>query len=227
MNNLEPISQNYVPAAGRRGLTSSYDRMMAVTMRERTWRPATIDAVLANSPSDILEVGCGTGSNAIPIAAAMPEARVVGIDGDDEVLALAESKAAQADVAVEWVRGLAQDIPLHDASTDVVVMCLLLHHLLPADKRLALAEARRVLRPNGRLVVADWGKPRGLLASAGFYVVQLLDGAATTSEHRNFPLAEIISDAPFENVRTARYWTTPWGSLELCVADAPDVAKSL
>lgn len=221
MNDSHTTTSDYVPAAGRRVLTSVYDPIMAVTMRERVWRPTVLAAALENEPCDVLEVGCGTGSNAIPLAAAAPQACVVGEDGDDEVLMRARSKADKASVAVERKRGLAQRVPLDSASTDVVLMCLLLHHPKPADKQLALAEARRVLRSGGTLVVADWGKPRGLLTSIGFYAVQTLDGFETTRDHRGLPLSKIISDVYFESVRTIQHWTTPWGSLELCAANVP------
>lgn len=211
---------NYVPAAGRRAFTAIYDPMMAVTMRESVWRPAVVDAVLRSSPGDVLEVGCGTGSIAIPLAAAAPQAHVVGVDGDDEVLVRAQMKGEQSGVTIEWQQGLAQDIPRGDDSADVVVMCLVLHHLTSRDKRVALSEILRVLRPGGRLVVADWGKPRGSLTSAGFYAVQLLDGFETTGEHRSTELSTIISNGGFEHVRTEKSWRTFWGSLELCVADA-------
>src|SRR5262249_58339546 len=106
---------------------------------------------------EVLDVGCGTGTLAIALAAG--GARVTGIDGDPEVLALAKAKRG-AD-AVRWREGSATALPVADESADRVVMSLMLHHLGPQARRAALAQAWRVLRFGGRLHVAGWGPPPG------------------------------------------------------------------
>ena len=144
----------YVPAAGRAGLTRFYDLGVRLTMRERQWRPLVVDAVADGSPQTVVDVGCGTGALSIPIAERLPKARVVGVDGDPEVLEIAREKPG-AD-GVEWTEGLAGSLPLKDGEADVVVTSLVLHHLPLATKREMLAETHRVLRSGGRLIVADW-----------------------------------------------------------------------
>ena len=81
--------------------------------------------------------GCWTGTFAIALAAVRPDAQVIGVDGDAEVLALAQRKPGAA--AVMRRRGLAGELPADDASADALVMSRLLHHLDPAGKRAALA----------------------------------------------------------------------------------------
>ena len=72
----------------------------------------------------------------------------------EEMLALARRNAAEAGVDnVEFVRGYLEDIPLPDASVDVVISNCVLN--LAADKSVVLAEAARVLRPGGRLAFSD------------------------------------------------------------------------
>jgi SAM-dependent methyltransferase len=72
----------------------------------------------------------------------------------DEMLALARANATQAGVTnVEFLKGYLEDIPLPDASVDVVISNCVIN--LAADKRVVLAEAARVLRPGGRLAVSD------------------------------------------------------------------------
>jgi ubiquinone/menaquinone biosynthesis C-methylase UbiE len=95
---------------------------MALTMRERRWRPALLDAVSWNVPSagTVVDVGAGTGSFAIALAAARPDATVLAIDGDADVLERARSKQG-ADL-VEWRTGLAGELPLAAGQADVVVM---------------------------------------------------------------------------------------------------------
>lgn len=211
----------YVPAAGHAALTRIYDPFMALTMREDAWRPALRDRVLAELPDGgtVVEVGAGTGTFAIALAAARPAARVVAIDGDPDALAIARAKAGAERVG--WQEGMADQLPLDDASADAVVMSLLLHHLGPEAKHAALVEAQRVLRPGGELHVADWGKPRDPLVRAGFLLLQALDGFPNTRDHAAGRLPGFITTAGFTDVATWRRLRTPWGSLELLAARAP------
>lgn len=210
----------YVPAAGRSGLSSLYDPAMALTMRERTWRPMVVDAVLADPPPRrVLDVGVGTGTLAVEIARRAPKVEIIGIDGDPEILAKAAKKATEYDAQIELIEGRAEKLPVPDDSTDVVVMTLILHHLDSEVKRAALEEARRVLRPGGRLVVADWGKPLDPLSRALFFLLQLLDGFTTTSPHAAGEIPRIIERCGFANVRRAGRRRTAWGTLELLIGE--------
>jgi ubiquinone/menaquinone biosynthesis C-methylase UbiE len=66
-----------------------------------------------------------------------------------------------------WERGYAEEIPVGDGSADQVLSSLMFHHLEPAGRTAMLAEVRRVLRPGGTLVLADFDGSRGLLRGAG------------------------------------------------------------
>jgi ubiquinone/menaquinone biosynthesis C-methylase UbiE len=214
-----PAEQRYVPAAGLSILTRVYDPLIALMMRERSFRGAVLEALLAEPPpATVADIGCGTGTLALAIAERAPQTRVIGVDGDPEVLGIARAKSG-AD-GIEWHEALVDSLPLAEASADAVTMTLLLHHLAPSGKTAALREARRILRPGGRLVIADWGRPRDPLTSTGFLVLQLIDGFAGTSEHRAGGLPGRIEQAGFTAPRLLRTWRTVWGSLELLVAEA-------
>jgi ubiquinone/menaquinone biosynthesis C-methylase UbiE len=151
------IDAEYIPATRWRVFSRLYDPVLALAMREQRFRGLMRERVSADLPEGgtAVDVGCGTGTFGIALASERRDAHVIGIDGDPEILAMARRKPG-AEV-VEWRDGLAQEMPLADASADVVTMSLVLHHLLPADKHEALTEARRVLRPGGRLHVAGAG----------------------------------------------------------------------
>jgi SAM-dependent methyltransferase len=110
--------QRYVTANGRFLPTSLYDRSIANTMREGSWRPRLVRELLEGEPAEVLDLGCGSGTLAIAIAAAPGPHRVTGIDGDPEILAMARAKAGSE--GVEWVEGLADDLPFKAASFDRV-----------------------------------------------------------------------------------------------------------
>jgi ubiquinone/menaquinone biosynthesis C-methylase UbiE len=192
---------------------------MALTMRERSFRPALIAAVLADHPPRVaLDVGCGTGTFALQLAEADPMVQVHGIDGDEAVLALAAQKASRFGERVRFSNGLAGSLPVEDASADVVITSLLLHHLSPTAKLEALSEARRVLTPAGRLVIADWGQPQDHLTRTGFFLLRLLDGFENTADHAAGRLPSRIAQTGFSDIRVEQRWRTIWGSLELITA---------
>jgi ubiquinone/menaquinone biosynthesis C-methylase UbiE len=213
------VAERYVPAAGRPAFTRYYDAVVALTMREATFRGRLSAQVLDGLPSGgcVVDVGCGTGT--LAIALARDGADVVGVDGDAEVLALARAKPG-AD-AVQWRKGLATALPLAGASADRVVMSLLLHHLDAGAKRAALAEAARVLRPGGRLHVADWGRPRDALTRAGAWALTRVDGPEGLREHLAGGVPALLADAGFVAVAVHDRLRTTWGSLELLSAVRP------
>jgi arsenite methyltransferase len=79
---------------------------------------------------------------------------VYGLDMTDEILALAEENARKANVTnVRFLKGLIEEIPLEDASVDVVISNCVVN--LSPEKPRVLAEIVRVLRPGGRVGISD------------------------------------------------------------------------
>ena len=104
----------------------------------------------------VLDVGCGAGIDTILAARQVgPSGRVVGLDMLDEMCWRAQAAANTAGAAdcTEFKRGEMEAIPLQDESVDVVISNGVLN--LSPRKTRALAEVHRVLRPGGRLCVAD------------------------------------------------------------------------
>jgi len=103
----------------------------------------------------VLDLGCGAGGEVIEAACLVgPDGQAFGLDMAEEMLALAAARVAESGLGnIRLLSGLLEDIPLPDASVDVVISNCVIN--LSDDKRQALREARRVLRPHGRLCVTD------------------------------------------------------------------------
>lgn len=119
-------------------------------LQRAVYRPAH-DAVVAELRAEgsrrVLDVGCGTGILAARIGDEGRGPRVVGCD-----LSMGMLRRAAVRLRGAWVQGDALRLPLRDGALDAVVTTQAFHFL--PDRRAALAEFRRVLRPGGLLVIA-------------------------------------------------------------------------
>lgn len=107
----------------------------------------TAQATEGVAAREILELGVGTGMTTKRVLAAHPQARLVGIDESEAML-------AEADIAGDLRVSRLED-PLPEGPFDLVVSCLAIHHLDAEGKRDLFRRIAAVLRPGGRFVLAD------------------------------------------------------------------------
>lgn len=163
----------------------------------------------------VLDIGCGTGGASLACAAL--GGRVVGIDANAEMLAVARSKAPPAGAAgqVEWLQLGAAEIEdrFAEATFDGVVASLALSEMSPEEQRYTLRIARSRLKPGGRLAVADEVRPVGAGSRLWYRIRRAPLAALTwlatqTSTQALADLAGLVRDAGFAAVRETR----PWGA---------------
>jgi ubiquinone/menaquinone biosynthesis C-methylase UbiE len=150
------------------------------------------DALAERLPSEdadrVLDVGCGTGRSLVGLAPSVPDdCTVAGLDVFDARVilgngpVLARRNATWADLDAEIVAGDASRLPVADDSQGVVTACRVLHDLPRERAEQALAEVRRVCRPDGTLGVLELSSThgtdaepldywRGVVSESGFEV---------------------------------------------------------
>ena len=112
-----------------------------------------LDHIGLEPGAELLDVGTGSGGT-IAIPAAQRGATVTALDVTPELLEHARRRAAEAEVAVEWVEGDAQSLPFLDESFDRVTSTF--GAMFAPDHAATAAELVRVCRPGGRLAMTTW-----------------------------------------------------------------------
>lgn len=222
---MKKSNDRYVPALGRKWLTLLYDPVLALTAREHRFKELLIRQASIKDGDHVLDLGCGTGTLTIWAKGAVPGARVVGIDGDEKVLSIGKEKARKTGVDIEFDHGLSFQLPYPDCIFDLVVSSLFFHHLRKDDKLPTVREVVRVLKPGGRLHVADWGKPSNPLMRVLFYQVQLLDGFDNTKDNVEGLLPRLFEEGGLEEVSLRTKVATVYGTIQLYSGNKPSTAR--
>lgn len=206
--------EKYVPALSFDFLTPLYDPLIALTNWEKTFKSELRRQTDVQPGERVLDLACGTATLTIAIKQEQPAAEVFGLDGDERILAKARQKSDSARAEINFTRAFSTAMPYPDEFFDCVVTSLFLHHLTRENKKKTLLEILRVLKPNGRLHIADWDRPANLLMKLAQQPVIWLDGA-TTRDSFEGKLPEFIREAGFADVIETSIFNTIGGTVRL------------
>lgn len=166
---------------------------------ERRFRGKIVAAANLQYGDKVLDVGCGTGSLAVLMAQRAGEnGEVAGIDLSPRMLAAARRKANLPQLTFR--RANAEAIPYPNGHFDVVTMTYVLHEMPRRARENTLREARRVLTPNGRLIVVDLHEPKSWWRRMAFKLLMLWENETAWDLVRN-GLQNEIAQAGFQNVQ--------------------------
>jgi ubiquinone/menaquinone biosynthesis C-methylase UbiE len=123
-------------------------------------RRKTADLAQLQPGETVLDVGCGTGTQALIAKERVGETgRVSGIDPSSQMIARARWKAKRRRLPVDFQAAVIEQLPFPDQTFDVVLSTFMMHQLPDDLKRQGLVEIARVLKPGGRLLVVDTRRP--------------------------------------------------------------------
>ncbi len=191
-------------------LTPIYDQFVRLLMRERRFKRDLVAQARIASGHRVLDLGAGTGTLAIMMKQAQPEAHVTGIDGDAEILAIAQEKSLRACAVITFDLGNVSAMTYPQESFDRVVSTLVFSLLSREGKQSALREVYRVLRKGGELHFVDFGAPH---TRWGRWVAPLLRRWEPLQDNLDDCLPAMFREAGFEDVRTRARLATVFGTL--------------
>ncbi|WP_245435803.1 class I SAM-dependent methyltransferase [Mesorhizobium tamadayense] len=178
------------------GFPRLYDLLVLLLTRgrDRAYREAVLDLAGLAPGFQLLDVGCGTGTQAISAwRRVQPGGSVVGVDISEKMLAAARRKASQAGLDIAFHHADAAALPFEDGRFDVVTFTTVLHMVPEARRSLCLREAARILPPGGRLLLVDYSGP----------VAERRHLSARHGLHGQFDVARLrgpLVDAGFERI---------------------------
>ena len=120
-----------------------------------TWVRQKLIKAIGKQPQRILDLGCGTGSMTLMLKQAFPKAEVIGLDLSPYMLAMANYKAKQARIDIQWLHSKAEATSFSEASFDLVTASLLFHETPPTISQSILKECCRLLLPGGQIIILD------------------------------------------------------------------------
>lgn len=145
-----------------------YDRIVGLIMLGKTKRmhQGTIELAQLNLGDAVLDIGCGTGKLIMAVAKVVGHAgTAVGLDVEPAMIAQAKQQAAKQHSHAIFDTATIEQIPYPDNSLDMVISTLVFHHLTEVQKESGFVEIKRVLKPNGRLLIVDLNPSRRGLAT--------------------------------------------------------------
>ncbi len=170
---------------------------------------ALFSNVTPTKEPSVLEVGCGPGFYARRLARRYPALHVVGIDRSSRLIAHAQARAAMDNLAnCRFLEGNVEDLSSSVAAVDAVISSRLL--LIVPDPGVVIAEIFRVLKPGGRLFLAEptAGFKTRLPLSAMRLVAHLFQKTRWPFPHR----VHILAPPDFEKLMRSQ----PWASVSIC-----------
>ena len=130
------------------------------TLPNEQWIRQCLLKAITGKPQKILDLGCGTATTTIELQNKFPEASIIGLDLSPYMLVMAEKKAKENQLEIQWQQGLAESTKLPSSSFDLITISLLLHETPNTISQSIIQESWRLLKPQGQLIILDANQKR-------------------------------------------------------------------
>ena len=163
-----------------------------------------------------MDFGCGTGTLSLMVKKQFPLVAITGLDVDDDVLSIAEAKAEQGHLDIYLTKYDGEHIPFRDHQQfDMIISSLAFHHIPTATKGPLLKQLYDITKPGGKIVIADFGKPRTIYTKIAFGFFRRLDGKENTQTNRDGLLPEFVKVSRFSEVHITSSFNTAFGTIDI------------
>jgi len=132
-----------------------------------------LELVELNSGDSLLDIGCGRGEVLELIHAKFGnKVSLTGVDVSPDTIWLAKESEFRTDKDsnIKFKVASAEDLPFPDNSFDFAVSVIMAHHLNNAQKLKMVGEAKRVLKPGGKLLISDIGRPKNIFGQLASWI---------------------------------------------------------
>ncbi len=211
----EAVRDMFAGIAGRYDLLNHF---LSLNIDKR-WRRLVADELretLDRNDASVLDVACGTGDLSIQLRRTA-KAKIIGTDFCRPMLAIADSKSQAEMLAIPYVEGDAMALPFADDQFDAVTIAFGLRNLANVGE--GLRELRRIIKPDGRLVVLEFSAPivPGFGQIFNFYfshVLPRIGGAVSGSRRAYEYLPDSVAKFPDQKKLATLMETTGFAQVE-------------
>jgi ubiquinone/menaquinone biosynthesis C-methylase UbiE len=147
----------------------------------RPLRPRIVRLCRELGIQKVIDIASATGAQCRTLAGAGIQA--TGVDLSEAMISAAKRRGGSN---MRYVQGSAYELPFDDGSFDASLLILALHEHTEEERTLMLAEALRVVRPEGYLIIADYNRPRLTGIHLPWQTIRLIESLAGDEHHAGF-----------------------------------------
>lgn len=186
---------DFYPALKYRFLTPFYDGIIRILVPEKLVKEKAINLCKLEKSDKVLDFGCGTGVLLQMLIRKEPGTLTFGIDPDPRMIFMAERRLGER----SRLQVLDSEVlPFAAHTFDVILSTWVFHHLKNEEKKHYLQELKRILKSDGRLVIADWGKPSGAFQQLFSWLTRSFDNFETFDIHVKGEFPVYLTNAGFD-----------------------------